>query len=178
LYLGDGHIVASKKTWILRIYQTAKYTNLVSLALGAMKSCWPKATVWSGNQGPNCTLCLVRSPEIVEAFPQHGPGRKHLRPIVLADWQVQAVRSNAAEFLRGLIHSDGCRSVRKIPKNKGGTYLYPFYGFSNRSSDILNLCFWVSDLLGLSPTRSSQVMISFAKRKDVSLMDTWIGPKS
>lgn len=42
-------------------------------------------------------------------FPQHGPGRKHERPIVLEDWQERIVAEHAADFLRGLFHSDGSR---------------------------------------------------------------------
>ena len=50
-------------------------------------------------------------------FPQHGPGRKHERPIVLEDWQRTIVEAHPGPFLRGLFHSDGCRAknwTRKI----------------------------------------------------------------
>lgn len=42
-------------------------------------------------------------------FPQHGPGRKHERPIVLEHWQREIVEQHPGPFLRGLFHSDGCR---------------------------------------------------------------------
>ena len=42
-------------------------------------------------------------------FPQHGPGTKHTRPIVLEEWQQAIVDAHPGLFLRGLIHSDGCR---------------------------------------------------------------------
>ena len=44
-------------------------------------------------------------------FPQHGPGRKHHRSIVLDDWQNRIVGSDPRQLLRGLIHSDGCRTI-------------------------------------------------------------------
>ena len=54
---------------------------------------------------------LRRSSRTVEPvarlFPQHGPGRKHERPIVLAAWQDEVVRAHPGHFLRGLLHSDG-----------------------------------------------------------------------
>ena len=49
-------------------------------------------------------------------FPQHGPGRKHERPIVLEDWQRMIVESHPAAFLRGLFHSDGCRVKQLDPR--------------------------------------------------------------
>ena len=42
-------------------------------------------------------------------FPQHGPGRKHERPIGLAGWQQEIVAAYPWDFLRGLLHSDGAR---------------------------------------------------------------------
>src|SRR3712207_7199029 len=60
---------------------------------------------------------MIRRPPRSTLFPyttlfrsQHGPGRKHLRPIQLEDWQRELVRRHPASFLRGLFHSDGCRA--------------------------------------------------------------------
>ena len=78
-----------------------------------------------------------------EAFPQHGPGRKHERPIVLEPWQREIVDAFPQEFLRGLIHSDGCRTVNrfktKLPSGRVAEYAYPRYFFSNLSADIRGL---------------------------------------
>ena len=64
-----------------------------------------------------------------EAFPQHGPGRKHERPIVLEDWQQAIVDEHPWAFLRGLIHSDGCRTTNrfktKLPSGRVAEYSYP-----------------------------------------------------
>jgi hypothetical protein len=53
-------------------------------------------------------------------FPQHGPGKKHDRPIVLDEWQRQLADRWADQPLRGLIHSDGCRF-----QNTGGNWSWP-----------------------------------------------------
>lgn len=53
-------------------------------------------------------------------FPQHGPGRKHARPIVLADWQQEIVCEHPGRFLRGLIHSDGWRRSQPRPGQGAG----------------------------------------------------------
>ena len=77
------------------------------------------------------------------ALPQHGPGRKHHRRIVLADWQREIVDRRPEPFLRGLIHSDGCRTINrfktKLPSGRVGEYAYPRYFCSNQSADIRGL---------------------------------------
>jgi hypothetical protein len=50
----------------------------------------------------------------LEALPQHGPGRKHKRAIVLRPWQQIILERAPHAFLRGLIHSDGCRTVNRF----------------------------------------------------------------
>src|SRR5579862_3390695 len=47
-------------------------------------------------------------------FPQHGAGRKHERGIVRAAWQQRIVEDEPQMFLRGLIHSDGCRILNRV----------------------------------------------------------------
>jgi hypothetical protein len=42
-------------------------------------------------------------------FPQHGPGKKHTRPIFIAEWQQKLAERWHEQLLRGLIQSDGCR---------------------------------------------------------------------
>src|SRR5207253_2772127 len=57
-------------------------------------------------------------------LPQHGKGRKHMRRIALEPWQEKLVVSHPDHFVRGCIHSDGCRH-RRIVRGKN----YPAYGF-------------------------------------------------
>jgi hypothetical protein len=62
-------------------------------------------------------------------LPQHGPGRKHHRPIVLADWPRAIVDRHPRPFLRGLINSDGCRTNNRfkttLPSGRVAEYAYP-----------------------------------------------------
>ncbi|HEY3951871.1 MAG TPA: transcriptional regulator, partial [Streptosporangiaceae bacterium] len=76
-------------------------------------------------------------------FPQHGPGGKHERKIELEVWQQRIVDKFTAAFVRGLFHSDGCRTPNRIRRrcNDGDRwYQYPRYFFTNYSADILRLC--------------------------------------
>jgi hypothetical protein len=70
-----------------------------------------------------CVRVVADSKRWPEAFPQHGPGRKHERRIELAGWQREIVDRFPREFLRGL-HSDGCRTVNRfttrLPSAGGG----------------------------------------------------------
>jgi hypothetical protein len=58
-----------------------------------------------------------------------------VHPIVLADWQHAVVDRHPERFLRGLIHSDGCRTVNRfktrLPSGRVAEYEYPRYFFSN-----------------------------------------------
>jgi len=99
-------------------------------------------------------------------FPQHGPGRKHLRPIILEPWQKSIVEQCASEFVRGCIESDGCRH-RRIVSGRN----YPAYSFTNHSEDILRLFLWARERVGLHPRRASRVVASIARRADVARLD-------
>ena len=105
-------------------------------------------------------------------FPQHGPGKKHERPIVLAPWQEEAVKACPELCLRGLIHSDGCRNI-----NTGTNWRNPRYSFSNRSDDIRGIFCWACDLLQLHWTTAPRT-IYVSRKADVARMDTFIGPKT
>jgi hypothetical protein len=53
-------------------------------------------------------------------FPHHGPGRKYTRTIALEDWQQEIVDDHPGPFLRGLIHSDGCRMTNWTQRRVAG----------------------------------------------------------
>jgi hypothetical protein len=99
-------------------------------------------------------------------FPQHGPGRKHERAIVLDAWQREIVERHPAEFVRGCIDSDGCRHRRIVAKRD-----YPAYSFKNASEDILESFTWACDLLDVRWRRSNRETISIARRADVARLD-------
>jgi hypothetical protein len=79
-------------------------------------------------------------------------------------------------FLRGLIHSDGCRSTNTIHKGRE-TYRYPRYQFTNASADIRALFCNACDRLGIAWRRMNARNISVARREAVARMDEFIGPK-
>jgi hypothetical protein len=113
-------------------------------------------------------------------FPQHGPGMKHNRKIELADWQQVIVDRYPGDFVRGLIHSDGCRGinrVRRVLASGERWYEYPRYFFSNKSTDILELCGTALDQLGVAWRYARWDMISVAKRDAVARLDEFVGPK-
>jgi hypothetical protein len=109
-------------------------------------------------------------------FPQHGPGRKHERPIFLADWQQAIVDDHHEEFLRGLIHSDGCRHINRV-WHGDKAYEYTRYNFTNASADIRALFCASCDALGIAWRRMNARNISVARREAVAAMDEFIGPK-
>jgi hypothetical protein len=109
-------------------------------------------------------------------FPQHGPGRKHLREIVLAAWQEQIVADNHTMFLRGLVHSDGCRYVAHERKN-GRDRWSVRYAFANRSDDIKRLFCRSCDALGIRWTVTPK-QVSVYRKDSVAILETFVGPKS
>jgi hypothetical protein len=113
-------------------------------------------------------------------FPQHGPGMKHTRKIELADWQQAIVDRYPGDFVRGLIHSDGCRGMNRVRRRFAGRdhrYEYPRYMFSNKSLDILALCGQALDRLGVEWRFARPDVISVAKRDAVARLDEFVGPK-
>jgi hypothetical protein len=103
-------------------------------------------------------------------------GRKHCRPISLTDWQHEVVMADPRRFLRGLVHSDGCRIIATERK---GRYVRraPRYAFKNRSEDILRLFGAACKVVGVHFTRSSETQISVYSRASVARLDEFIGPK-
>ena len=109
-------------------------------------------------------------------LPQHGDGMKHNRKIRLVDWQREIVERHPWRFLRGLIHSDGCRSANPVRHPKK-TYRYTRYTFCNHSDEIRGLFCEACDLVGVEWRRMNRWNISVARRDSVALMDRYIGPK-
>ena len=104
------------------------------------------------------------------------PGRKHLRPIELTDWQEAIVAKQRRAFIKGLIESDGTRIVATERK---GSYVRraPRYAFSNRSEDIKRLFCENCDALGIHWTRPSDQQIAIYKLASVAILDEFVGPK-
>jgi hypothetical protein len=105
-------------------------------------------------------------------FPQHGPGTKHQRPIVLEEWQrTIALEAHPDRFVRGLVHSDGWRGINNVRGADGQPYAYSRYQFSNRSLDIQELFVDACTALGVECRQMNRWNISVNTRQSVALLD-------
>lgn len=180
LYLGDGCISAHPRgVYKLRLFLDARYPEIIDAGEAAVRSILPgnriNRVLRSGgyeNSSPrsNVEIC-VYSKTLPCLFPQHGPGRKHERPIVLEDWQLGLVRKHPEQLLRGLVHSDGCRFI-----NTGRNWRHPRYSFSNRSDDIRKIFCDACDLVGVRWTTAPRT-VYVSRVRDVAALDGFIGPK-
>jgi hypothetical protein len=184
LYLGDGCISPQgRKGYNLRIFCADAWPGLITLCRDAVRAVRPSGGVWT-TQRQGCVEVGSYDRHWPCLFPQHGPGKKHERRIVLDEWQQVIVDARPWEFIRGLVHSDGCRITNWTERTAGGIrkrYEYPRYFFTNRSTDVLGLYCAALDLVGVewkSCNQSRSVQnISVARKASVALMDAHIGPK-
>jgi hypothetical protein len=183
LYLGDGCIslagARDKKVWKLRIACADAWPGLIRECARAMTAVRPDNKVFT-QQYPGCTHVTGTSRHWPCLFPQHGPGRKHLRKIELQAWQRTIVTADAGHFARGLFHSDGYRGINRVRARLADGdhwYEYPRYLFSNESEDILRLCGEALDRLEVVWRFSRPNVISVARREAVARLDEFVGPK-
>jgi hypothetical protein len=177
LYLGDGCISKgpSKGSWRLRITLDNRYPGIIDECQAAMEAVMPRHRC-ARVPRRGCTEVAMYSKDWPLLFPQHGPGRKHLRPIMLEDWQRAVLARHRKALLRGLVHSDGCRYVA-TDRSGGRVYRYPRYNFSNRSEDIKRLFCESCDALGIDWRRAEPKHVFINRRASVALLDSFIGPK-
>jgi hypothetical protein len=180
MYLGDGHITQSLRSHRLWIFCADAWPGVIAEVVHAMGTVLTSSSV-STVRRTGCVAVASYSKHWTCLFPQHGPGMKYQRAIVLEPWQEQIVREHSAAFVRGLFHSDGCRTVnrtRAVVNGAEKVYEYPRWMFSNRSEDIHRLCEAALDRLGIAHRRSRADTISVARRDAVALMDRLVGPKT
>lgn len=183
LYLGDGCLNRAPRTSQPVISCDARYPRIVTAAAeAALRTGLCRRAGCHAVRGSGCVRVVAASQRWPQAFPQHGPGRKHSRPIVLDAWQQAIVEEHPWPFLRGLLHSDGCRTVNRfatlLPSGRVADYAYPRWFFSNRSADIIGLFCSTCDAVGVRWTRSNERNISVSHRHRVALLDEWVGPKA
>ena len=182
MYLGDGYVADTRRSFQLASRWTALYPDIIDDARAAIVLTLP-ARAPADPQRPRERRFDVDagSKHWPDLFPQMGPGRKHERPIVLAPWQREIVEAHPWPFVRGLIHSDGCRTVNRfktrLPSGRVAEYAYPRYFFSNLSADIRALFCESCERLGLRWTQSNHRNISISHRTSVALLDENVGPK-
>lgn len=183
LYLGDGHIISKPKQHHLSIYCDATHVGLIDAAESTMRRVMAQPSVSRRNK-TGCVEVKSYSKHWPCLFPQHGPGPKHERTITLEPWQQEIVDAHPWEFIRGLIHSDGCRFTNWTTRLVGGKrkrYEYPRYFFTNVSDDIRRLYTDTLDRLGVEwkhcTRNGNPYNISVARKASVALMDAHVGPK-
>jgi hypothetical protein len=184
LYLGDGCIYSStelrkKGVFVLGIACADAWPGLMDECESAIRAVMPHNKV---NRRKYVGMHEVKaySKHWPCLFPQHGPGRKHKRAIVLEPWQQEIVDELPEEFIRGLIHSDGCRVLNSAVRTRGGKttrYFYSRYQFSNESPHIRDLFTDTLDALGIEWRYSRYNCISISKRQSVRQLDEFVGPK-
>lgn len=178
IYLGDGCISnAPRHVFKLRIALDARYKRLNEGVLAAVRLVRPTGKV------NFLTKYFRGEPSYIEIysnwkhwpclFPQHGKGRKHERNIELREWQLELVAKHPEELVKGLIHSDGCRSFNYV-NGKG----YPRYHFTNSSEQIRGIFCYGLSLLDVNWRRMTWRTVSVARRADVARLDEFIGPKT
>ncbi len=177
LYLGDGCLLRHARVMRLNITLDRAYPGIVAEAAAAAALAMPcsKASVYS-HPVENWSAVNSYSKYWPCLFPQHGPGVKHERKIVLEPWQLAICDRYPERLLRGLIHSDGYRGINTIRHPKK-TYRYPRYQFTNHSDDIRGIFCEYCDRLGIEWRRMNRWNISVARRDSVAAMDRFIGPK-
>jgi len=173
LYLGDGCISRMGRVWRLRIALDSKYPGIIDTCRKAIDVVMPGQHAHVQEQKANCVVVGLYSKHWPCLFPQHGPGRKHLRPIILQPWQQAHVDAATEHFVRGLIHSDGCRVVAN---DRGVASIR--YHFTNHSADIRNLFCAALDTLGIPWTQNSRYMIAVYRKAATARLDEFVGPKA
>ncbi|EHB44352.1 hypothetical protein MycrhDRAFT_6818 [Mycolicibacterium rhodesiae JS60] len=161
-----------RRVWKLRISLDKKYPGIIDSCRSAINAVMPGQDASIDWQPKGCAVVGLYSKHWPCLFPQHGPGVKHRRPITLEPWQERLVEQAPEDFIRGLIHSDGCRV---IANDRGVKSIR--YHFTNHSEDILGLFTGTLDRLGIPWTRSTKYVVSIYRKAATARLDEFIGPK-
>ena len=179
-YLGDRHIARAARYFALRVACDETYPDIIADVTACMTAVRPRGRVFLVRR-PGCINVQTHWQHWPCLLPQHGPGPKHERPIILEDWQRSMVESHLGPFLRGLFHSDGCRVnnwARRPVAGSPKVYRYPRWQFVNASTDIRELCCWALDLVEIPWRQSNTRVISVSRRDAVARLDALIGLKT
>jgi len=164
----------------LRIATCDAYPEIMAECEAAMRAVMPGNRVGRVRRS-GCTELYSNSKHWPCLFPQHGPGRKHLRRIALEPWQSRlALDLHPDKFLRGLIHSDGCRVMNNITHRLAigrRDYAHPRYFFCNESADIRWLFIQACIYLEIEFRYTKANAISVAQRSSVAKLDSFVGSK-
>lgn len=180
VYLSDGYISPLKrfKTPSIRFFNDCKYPLNTQEWKDKLQIILPNNKI-NIHKKKNCNAYIVLAYNInlPNLFPQHAPGKKHLRKLEFQDWQLEILKEYPEEFIRGCFQSDG-----SIYYAKQGKYPYKRYNFSNRSKDIIDLLYQILLCVGVErkPTlklSTGGYVIQIQNKKHVSKMETIISNK-
>jgi hypothetical protein len=119
MYLGDGCISRTRRTYVLRIFLHRKQVDVIARVYRAIRSLLPDHRVGYVPRRHDASITITSYfngwPDLL---PQHGSGRKHARAIILEPWQAEIVERHSDQFVRGLIESDGCRHRRIVARKR------------------------------------------------------------
>jgi hypothetical protein len=182
LYLGDGWISdCPRDVYKLRVALDTRYSGIISECVRAIEQLVVGKRLTAGKVAClGCTEVNSYWKHWPCVFPQHGAGPKHLRTILLAQWQQEVVDARPQLLLRGLIHSDGWRGLNRVRRRwrtGSATYAYAQYQFTNYSEGIRGIFCSACDALGVSWRQMNWHTIAISRRGDVAKLDSVIGPK-
>ena len=179
-YLGDGWLSTQRRgVFGLHVVNDARYPELNDGIAALMRSVKPGGRPHT-RQVPGAVITTVSWKHWPCLFPQHGPGRKHARTLTLAPWQQGVVAEHPGPLLRGLFHSDGCRSANyatRVVSGERRRYDYPRWQFVNASPDIRRWCCEALDLLDVPWRLSGPRTVSVSTRAGVAMLDDVVGVK-
>jgi hypothetical protein len=184
LYLGDGCISSGPRTMRLRVALDAKYPMIIDEVQAILTRCFPEneVDVIDQNLTGKCVNVSVYSKHLPCLFPQHGPGVKHRRRIILEPWQNAIVEVLPWPFIRACIWTDGCSFLNRTDIHRPQPYEYLSYQFSNMSKDIVGLFVAACDRVGVvtrvNRSRRGLWDVRINRRPSVALMQEYVGLKS
>lgn len=179
-YLGDGCLSHHRRTMCLRVFCDARHPGVVEDVAAQILAVRGRGPV-GRHHAPGCVVVQAYWNSWVCLFPQHGPGRKHERRLTLEPWQQEIIAECTGDFLRGLFHSDGCRTANWTSRLVAGErkrYEYPRWQFVNHSADIRQWCTEGLDRLDVRWRMSNWKTVSVSRRADVARLDQIVGPKT
>lgn len=177
LYLGDGCLNSRKNikyhNYDIRIYQDSKYPILIQACANAMQKVIGRKPSVVKRKQSNCYVISAAAKNLINIFPQHGPGKKSDRRIKIKNWQKNIIKLYPKQFIKGLIDSDGCRYLDNN---------YIRYSFINKSFDIIKIFEYYIKLCGVSSIyirqRKDGIYVALVHKKhDVQLLESFIGIK-
>ena len=180
-YLGDGYVANTGRTFQLVITLDAIYPDIVEECRAAIVLTLP-ATRPCGNPHSIARFASQQGARTGRpSSPRWGRAASTSARSSSRRGSREIVESHPWPFVRGVIHSDGCRTVNRfktrLPSGRVAEYAYPRYFFSNLSADIRGLFCDSCERLGLRWTQSNHRNISISHRTSVALLDENVGPK-